>query len=202
MRVPHFDEPVLHEIIDTQTQITHIAANPGLPDFIPTLRNLPAFLSTWKRATDKLYAAQVDLYMRLFDNGRKSPGWNATKQALATAEKHARSPPALSETLTSHSPSPPPSREASRPPLGRSCGSSLRPCTKTTLFLSTKPTSLSTLRSAATGSLSFPTGPTSPSWTPWYTSYFAGGPSLRGASPVGWTRRTRLGESRSPRTRP
>lgn len=92
MSVPHFDEPVLHEIIDTQTQITHIAANPGLPDFIPALRNLPAFLSTWKRATDKLYAARVDLYMRLFDNGRKSPGWNATKQALATAKKHARSP--------------------------------------------------------------------------------------------------------------
>lgn len=89
MRIPRFEEPILHEVIDAQTQVTHLAANPGLPDIIPPLRHLPAFLSPWKRAADKLFATQVDLYMRLFCHGRDSAGWNATKQAIATAEKQA-----------------------------------------------------------------------------------------------------------------
>lgn len=88
LRIPRFDEPILHEIIDTQTQVTHLAANPGLPDLIPPLRHLPAFLSPWKHAADRLFATQVDLYMRLFHHGRDSAGWNATKQAIATAEKY------------------------------------------------------------------------------------------------------------------
>ncbi|KAJ6147954.1 MAG: cytochrome P450 [Acinetobacter pittii] len=88
MRIPSFEEHILHEIIDIQTQVTHLAANPGIPDIIPPLRHLPAFLSPWKRAADKLYATQVDLYMRLFQHGRNSPGWNSTKQAIATAEKY------------------------------------------------------------------------------------------------------------------
>ncbi|KAJ5660567.1 hypothetical protein N7507_007018 [Penicillium longicatenatum] len=89
LRIAHFEDPILHEIIEMQTKVTHIAANPGLPDFIPALRYLPAFLSPWKRAADKLYAEQVDLYMRLFHHGRVSAGWNATKQALSTAKKYA-----------------------------------------------------------------------------------------------------------------
>ncbi|KAE8152831.1 cytochrome P450 [Aspergillus avenaceus] len=92
LRIPRFEEPILHEVIDIQTQVTHLAANPALPDIIPLLRHLPAFLSPWKRAADKLYAAQVELYMRLFYQGRDSAGWNATKQAISTAEKHASSP--------------------------------------------------------------------------------------------------------------
>lgn len=88
LRIPRFDEPILYEIIDTQTQVTHLAANPGLPDLIPPLRHLPAFLSPWKHAADRLFATQVDLYMRLFHHGRDSAGWNATKQAIATAEKY------------------------------------------------------------------------------------------------------------------
>ncbi|KOS41234.1 hypothetical protein ACN38_g7872 [Penicillium nordicum] len=88
LRIPSFEEHILHEIIDIQTQITHLAANPRLPDIIPALRHLPAFLSPWERAADKLYATQVDLYMRLFRHGRDSAGWNSTKQAIATAEKY------------------------------------------------------------------------------------------------------------------
>lgn len=88
LRIPSFEEHILHEIIDIQTQVTHLAANPGLPDIIPPLRHLPAFLSPWKRAADKMYATQVDLYMRLFRHGRDSAGWNSTKQAIATAEKY------------------------------------------------------------------------------------------------------------------
>ncbi|KAJ9492609.1 hypothetical protein VN97_g558 [Penicillium thymicola] len=88
LRIPSFEEHILHEIIDIQTQITHLAANPRLPDIIPPLRHLPAFLSPWKRAADKLYSTQVDLYMRLFRHGRDSAGWNSTKQAIATAEKY------------------------------------------------------------------------------------------------------------------
>ncbi|PKS06241.1 hypothetical protein jhhlp_006987 [Lomentospora prolificans] len=90
LRIPHFEEKILHEIIDMQKQVTHLAANPGLPDFIPPLRHLPAFLSPWKRSATKLYAAQVDLYTRLLEHGRDSPGWNATKQAITTAQKHAK----------------------------------------------------------------------------------------------------------------
>ncbi|CAI7618681.1 unnamed protein product [Penicillium crustosum] len=88
LRIPSFEEHILHEIIDIQTQVTYLAANPGLPDIIPPLRHLPAFLSPWKRAADKLYAAQADLYMRLFRHGRDSAGWNSTKQAIATAGKY------------------------------------------------------------------------------------------------------------------
>ena len=87
IRIPHFEEHILHEVINIQTQVTHLAANPGLSDIIPPLRHLPAFISPWKRSTDKLYATQVDLYMRLFEHGKTSAGWNATKQAIATAEK-------------------------------------------------------------------------------------------------------------------
>ncbi|KAJ6006900.1 hypothetical protein N7451_004844 [Penicillium sp. IBT 35674x] len=89
LRIAHFEEPILHEIIGIQTKVTHLAANPCLPDFVPALRYLPACLSPWKRAADKLYAEQVNLYMRLFRHGRDSAGWNATKQAISTAKKYA-----------------------------------------------------------------------------------------------------------------
>ncbi|KAI9367090.1 cytochrome P450 [Aspergillus egyptiacus] len=89
LRIPRFEEHILHEVIDTQTQVTHLAANPQLPDLMPFLRHLPRFLSPWQRHADKLFARQVDLYMRLFRHGRDTPGWNATKQAIATAQKHA-----------------------------------------------------------------------------------------------------------------
>ncbi|KAL2856461.1 cytochrome P450 [Aspergillus pseudoustus] len=89
LRIPRFEEPILHEVIHTQTQVTHLAANPQLPDLMPFLRHLPTFLSPWQRHADKLFAAQVHLYTRLFTHGRDAPGWNATKQAIATAEKHA-----------------------------------------------------------------------------------------------------------------
>ncbi|KAL3484436.1 cytochrome P450 [Aspergillus germanicus] len=89
LRIPRFEEPILHEVIHTQQQVTHLAANPQLPDLMPFLRHLPTFLSPWQQHADKLFASQVDLYMRLFKHGRDAPGWNATKQALASAEKYA-----------------------------------------------------------------------------------------------------------------
>lgn len=89
LRIPHFEDDILHEVIDIQSKVTHLAANPGLPDIIPPLRHLPAFLSPWKRAADELYSTQVDLYMRLFRHGRDAEGWNATKQAILTAKKQA-----------------------------------------------------------------------------------------------------------------
>ncbi|KAJ5882238.1 uncharacterized protein N7529_000910 [Penicillium soppii] len=85
--IPQFEDEILHEVINIQTKVTHLAANPGLPDIIPPLRHLPAFISPWKRSAGKLYATQVDLYMRLFEHGKSSACWNATNQALATAEK-------------------------------------------------------------------------------------------------------------------
>lgn len=89
LRIPRYEEPILHEVIDIQKQVTHLAANPQLPDIVPALRHLPAALSPWQRSADALFADQVDLYMRLFTHGRDGPGWNATKQALATGKKHA-----------------------------------------------------------------------------------------------------------------
>ncbi|KAF3036125.1 hypothetical protein E8E11_002076 [Didymella keratinophila] len=89
LRISKFEEPVLHEVIDIQAKVTHLAANPQLPDLMPFLRHLPAFCSPWQRYADKLYGSQVDLYTRLLHHGRKAPGWNATKQATTTAQKHA-----------------------------------------------------------------------------------------------------------------
>ncbi|KAF3344584.1 hypothetical protein BJF96_g8284 [Verticillium dahliae] len=44
-------------------------------------------LSPWKRAADKLFATQVDLYGRLYEHGNSSPCWNATEKAITTAKK-------------------------------------------------------------------------------------------------------------------
>jgi cytochrome P450 len=89
IRIPKFEEPILHEIMGTQRKVTYLAANLQLPDFIPFLRHLPAIVSPWQRYADKLYASQVDLYMRLLRHGKDAPSWNATKQAIATAQKYA-----------------------------------------------------------------------------------------------------------------
>jgi cytochrome P450 len=91
MRIANFSDPTLHKVINVQTKVTHLAANPQLPDMIQPLRYLPAFLSPWQRSADKLYAEQVKLYTHLLNHGKNSAGWNATKQALRTAEKHAPS---------------------------------------------------------------------------------------------------------------
>jgi cytochrome P450 len=88
-RIPKFEEPILHEIMGVQEQVTYLAANPQLPDIMPFLRHLPTFISPWQKYADKLYASQVDLYMRLLHQGRNAPGWNATKQAVATAQNYA-----------------------------------------------------------------------------------------------------------------
>ncbi|KAL4863804.1 hypothetical protein BDV12DRAFT_206173 [Aspergillus spectabilis] len=89
LRTPKFEDHILHEVIDIQTKVTHLAANPQIPDIIPALRHLPTILSPWQQHADKLFAEQVDLYTRLFHHGRDAAGWNATKQAIATAQKHA-----------------------------------------------------------------------------------------------------------------
>jgi cytochrome P450 len=89
LRIPNFGEPILHEVIAIQAKVTHLAANPQLPDLVPFLRHLPTFISPWQQYADKLYASQVNLYMRLFRHGRDAPGWNATKQAIASAPKYA-----------------------------------------------------------------------------------------------------------------
>jgi cytochrome P450 len=71
LRIPSPEEPILHEVHDIQTKVTYLAANPQLPDFVPFLRHLPTFISPWQQYADKLYASQVDLYMRLFRHGRR-----------------------------------------------------------------------------------------------------------------------------------
>ncbi|KAJ5613836.1 hypothetical protein N7528_007490 [Penicillium herquei] len=88
LRIPRLDDENLREVMDLQNRITHIARSPELPDMIPALRYLPAFLSPWKRAANKMYAAQVDLNRRLLEHGKSSPGWNATKEAITTAKKY------------------------------------------------------------------------------------------------------------------
>ncbi|CAN9358615.1 unnamed protein product [Alternaria sp. RS040] len=89
LRIPKFEEPLLHEVIAIRAKVTHFAANSQLPDLVPFLRYLPAFISPWQKYADKLYASQVDLYMRLFRLGKGALGCNATKQAITTASKHA-----------------------------------------------------------------------------------------------------------------
>jgi cytochrome P450 len=60
LRIPKFEEPFLHEVIDIQAKVTHLAANPQLPDLMPFLCHLPALVSPWQRYADKLYTSQVD----------------------------------------------------------------------------------------------------------------------------------------------
>jgi hypothetical protein len=79
IRIPKFSESILHEVMETQAQVTAIATSPWIIDLVPALRLLPEVVSPWKRAARKLYAEQLDLYMRLFESGRSSDGWNATK---------------------------------------------------------------------------------------------------------------------------
>jgi cytochrome P450 len=89
LRIAKFEQPILHEVIDIQTKVTYLAANPQLPDFVPFLRYLPRIVSPWQRYVDRLYEFQTNLYMRLFRHGKDASGWNATKQALATAPRYA-----------------------------------------------------------------------------------------------------------------
>ncbi|KAI6782014.1 cytochrome P450 [Emericellopsis cladophorae] len=88
LRVPTVGSPIYHEIVEIQKKVTHTAANPGIPDFMPALRHLPTALSPWKRAADKLYEEQTWLYMRLLEHGDEAEGWKATKQAWTVVAKH------------------------------------------------------------------------------------------------------------------
>lgn len=88
IRIPKFEEPILHEVIDIQAKVTHLAANPQLPDLVPFLRHLPTLISPWQQYANNLYSSQVDLYMRLLRHGKTATSWNATKQAIATAQKY------------------------------------------------------------------------------------------------------------------
>jgi len=92
IRVPTVDEPLYHKVVETQVKVTHCASNPGLPDFFPFLRHLPAAISPWRRAADKLFQEQKDLYLYLLELGDESSGWNATKQARSAAAKYAKEP--------------------------------------------------------------------------------------------------------------
>ncbi|KAK2011098.1 cytochrome P450 [Colletotrichum eremochloae] len=89
IRVPSTSDPLFNQIMDVHREVTHVAANPGLVDFIPPLRHLPALISPWRRAADRLFKSQSALYLLLLYRGMNAPGWNATKQARAVAAKHA-----------------------------------------------------------------------------------------------------------------
>ncbi|KAK2061656.1 cytochrome P450 [Colletotrichum caudatum] len=89
IRVPCADDPLFNRIVDVHREVTYVAANPGIVDFVPPLRHLPALVSPWRRAADRLFRSQSALYLLLLDRGTKAPGWNATKQARAVAAKHA-----------------------------------------------------------------------------------------------------------------
>ncbi|KAF0323165.1 Fumitremorgin C synthase [Colletotrichum sp. SAR11_59] len=88
IRVPAHSDPLFTEILHVQHKVTYVAANPSLVDFIPPLRHLPAIISPWHRAANKLFVEQRDLYLRLVEIAMNEPGWNATKQARAIAAKN------------------------------------------------------------------------------------------------------------------
>ncbi|KAK1999916.1 cytochrome P450 [Colletotrichum falcatum] len=89
IRVPTTSDPLYNQIMDVHRDVTYVAANPGLVDFVPPLRHLPALVSPWRRAADRLFKSQSALYLLLLYQGMNAPGWNATKQARAVAAKHA-----------------------------------------------------------------------------------------------------------------
>ncbi|KAK1987220.1 cytochrome P450 [Colletotrichum cereale] len=89
IRVPSTSDPLFNRIMDVHKEVTYVAANPALVDFVPPLRHLPALVSPWRRAADRLFKSQSALYLLLLHRGMNAPGWNATKQARAVAAKHA-----------------------------------------------------------------------------------------------------------------
>ncbi|KAF4468547.1 Cytochrome P450 [Fusarium albosuccineum] len=88
MRISNLDDPLLHQIIDIQARVTNLFSKPKLPDFLPVLRHLPAVISPWKRFANKFFDEQSELYMKLFNHGKTSEGWNATKQTIEAAKKY------------------------------------------------------------------------------------------------------------------
>ncbi|ENH73666.1 Steroid 17-alpha-hydroxylase/17,20 lyase [Fusarium oxysporum f. sp. cubense race 1] len=92
VRVPTLDEPLYDRVRGTQAKVTSYASTPGLPDIFPFLANLPAAISPWHRAADKLFNEQKDLNLHLLNLGNDSSGWNATKQARSLAAKYAKEP--------------------------------------------------------------------------------------------------------------
>ncbi|KAK2029844.1 cytochrome P450 [Colletotrichum zoysiae] len=89
IRVPSNSDPLFNQIMDVHREVTYVAANSGIVDFVPPLRHLPALVSPWRRAADRLFKSQSALYLLLLGRGMNAPGWNATKQARAVAAKHA-----------------------------------------------------------------------------------------------------------------
>lgn len=89
IRVPNISDAIYHEVVEIQKKVSHVAANPEIPDFIPPVRNLPLAINPWKRKANKLFDEQTELYMRLLKHGDDAPGWNATKQARTVAAKYA-----------------------------------------------------------------------------------------------------------------
>ncbi|KAL5590117.1 hypothetical protein FOVSG1_011984 [Fusarium oxysporum f. sp. vasinfectum] len=92
VRVPTLDEPLYDRVRGTQAKVTSYASTPGLPDIFPFLANLPAAISPWHKAADKLFNEQKDLNLHLLNLGNDSSGWNATKQARSLAAKYAKEP--------------------------------------------------------------------------------------------------------------
>ncbi|RYP69712.1 hypothetical protein DL769_005210 [Monosporascus sp. CRB-8-3] len=89
IRATTASDPLLHELIGMQNTITHLAASPSLPDIFPFLRHLPAVVSPWRKAANRLYHVQREFYVKLLESGKRNPGWNATIEALSVAAKHA-----------------------------------------------------------------------------------------------------------------
>lgn len=131
LRIPRFEgEPILHEIIDIQTQVTHLAANPGLPDLVPPLRHLPSFLSPWKRAADRLFAPRSTSTCVCSIMGGTQRAGMPRSRPLPPQRSTPRLPPRLQlRTLISPSPWLLPSRAVWRPPRASCCGCSLQRCT-------------------------------------------------------------------------
>ncbi|PNP78598.1 hypothetical protein FNYG_08077 [Fusarium nygamai] len=92
VRVPTLDDPLYQRVRETQAKVTWYASKPGLPDIFPFLANLPAAISPWRKAADKLFNEQKNLNPFLLNLGDDSLGWNATKQARSLAAKYAKEP--------------------------------------------------------------------------------------------------------------
>jgi hypothetical protein len=60
VRVSGVDDSLYRKVTRMHLQITHIAANPSLPDFIAPLAYLPVWRNPWERTADKFYKLQLD----------------------------------------------------------------------------------------------------------------------------------------------
>ncbi|KAJ9148659.1 Fumitremorgin C synthase [Pleurostoma richardsiae] len=83
-RIPTPDHPTTRATLRVHGAMTDLVTQTHLVDVAPALRHLPAPLSPWRRAADRVRALETELHLRNFAAGLAAPGWNFAKKMRAS----------------------------------------------------------------------------------------------------------------------